>query len=138
MSITLKNLRTQELEELPPELYWVDEFDWTDVKGSHKRSCTGSLIVLQSIANGGRPITLGGKSDMNWAPRHMVEKLRGWASVIGTKLEVTLTYNGDTTTLKAMFDTTAKCVEATPVNEYESPKPTDDFHLTLRLIEVTQ
>lgn len=138
MGISLKNTNTGEVEDLPPELYWTDEFDWVSVKGNHKRSCNGSLLVMQSIARGGRPITIGAKSDMDWVPRHTVEKLRNWASVIGTQLEVTLAYNGDTTTLTAMFDTTAKCVEATPVNEYESPKPTDDFHLTLRLIEVAE
>lgn len=136
MSITLKNLRTGELEALPPELYWVDEFDWTAVKGNHKRSCTGSLMVLQSIANGGRPITIGAKSDMNWTPRHTVEKLQSWASVVGMEIEVQMAYNDVVKKHKVVFDTTGKPIEATPVCEYEAPSPKDDFHLTVKLIEV--
>lgn len=136
MGISIKNLKTGETQELPPELFWMDEFDWVEVKGAHKRSCTGSLLVMQSIARGGRPITIGAKSDMDWTPRYIVEKLKNWVSTIGTTLEVTLTYPSDTKVLQAMFNTIDKPIEATPLSEYASPKPTDDFHLKLNLIEV--
>lgn len=138
MSITLKNLKTQEIQELPPELYWVDEFDWVGVKGNHKRSCTGSLLVLQSIARGGRPFTIGAKSDMDWTPRHVVEKLFSWANTVGLKVEIALNTDGDEHTYVVMFDTSAKPIEAKPVREYNAPSPTDDFHLTIHFIEVQQ
>lgn len=136
MGISIKNLRTGETQDLPPELYWMDEFDWVSVKGAHKRGCTGSLIVLQSIAQGGRPITIGAKSDMDWTPRYIVEKLRDWSDRMGEVLEITLTYPESTKTMKAMFNTLEKPVEATPLSEYASPKPTDDFHLKINLTEV--
>lgn len=136
MAITIKNLGTGEEQALPPELYWIDEFDWVRVKGDHKRGCTGSLIITQSIARGGRPITIGAKSDMDWTPRYIVEKLRAWSDVVGTKVELSFYYNGETKLLKAMFNTTEKPIEATPLSEYASPKPMDDFHLKLNFVEV--
>ena len=138
MGISVKNLSTGEVAELPPELYWLDEFDWIPVKGSHKRGCAGSLIVVQSIAQGGRPITIGAKSDMDWTPRHLVETLRNWSATLGTKVEVKITYPSSETILTAMFNTVEKPVEATPLSEYASPKPTDEFHLKINLIEVAQ
>ncbi|MEG1728755.1 MAG: hypothetical protein RR280_04350 [Bacteroidaceae bacterium] len=136
MSISLKNLSTGEVVTLPPELFWQDEFDWSNVKSTHGRGITGALHISQSIAKGGRPITLGAKTDMDWARRDLVERLYQWGNTPSLDLEATLSYNASVRVIKARFNHTLKPVEASPVREYEAPDPADDFHLKLNLMEI--
>lgn len=136
MGISIKDTTTGTVIDLPPELFWQDEFDWCRVKSSHARGLTGSLIVAQSIAKGGRPMTLSVKDDMNWVKRSVVESLLDLANSASTKLEVTLSYPASTRTFTAIFNRESNPIEAKPVKEYESPNPDDDFRLTLHLLEI--
>ena len=136
MGISIKDTNSGTVVELPPELFWQDEFDWCNVKSTHARGLTGSLIVAQSVAKGGRPITITAKDDMNWVKRSIVESLMTLANTASTKLEVTLSYPASTRTLNAIFNRQNNPIEAKPVKEYESPDPEDDFHLTLHLLEI--
>lgn len=137
MSISLKLLETGEVINLPPELFWQDEFSWCTIKSDQQRGLTGSLIVESSKAKGGRPVTLGAEDDMNWATRTTVERLMNWANNYLSKIEVTMVYpDVPDRVFQAIFDRKETPVEATPVLKYESPQPTDWFHLTIKLLEV--
>lgn len=137
MSISLKLLETGEVIQLPPELFWQDEFSWCDIKSDQQRGLTGSLIVESSKAKGGRPITLAAEDDMNWATRIVVERLMSWANTSLSKIEVTMVYpNVADKVLTAIFDRKDTPITAVPIKKYESPQPDDEFHLTVKLLEV--
>lgn len=136
MSVTLENTKTGVEVLLPPELYWLDEFDFQRVKSENVRSLSGSFLVLQSIAKGGRPITLGAPDDMNWIARKDLRVLYQWADEIGLRIRVKFEYDSFQRTMLAVFNHADKPIEATPVRKYESPKETDEFNIKINLLEV--
>lgn len=136
MSVTLVNTKTGVEVVLPPELFWLDEFDFQRVKSSNVRSLSGSFLVLQSIAKGGRPITLGAPDNMNWIPRKDLRVLHQWADEIGLRIRVNFEYDSFQRSMLAVFNHADKPIEAEPVKQYESPKDTDDFHIKINLLEV--
>lgn len=136
--ITIKRLEGSGLTlELPPELYWSNEFAWSEVKASHARGITGSFIAVQSIARKGNPIILSAPEDMNWASRVLVEELQILANTPNTKLLLTIPRKNGNIQKNVMFDYTQESpIVAQPVRGYESADPKDDFHLTLYFVEV--
>lgn len=137
MSVYLKNLNTGFKAELPPELFWSDEFKWGKVKSTKAYSVTGSLLIQTGVAKAGRPITLTSPNDMNWVKRSLLESLYEWANTPNLKMELTLDYGTvSQRVITVMFDTSVESVEAEPVSKYESPKPDDDFNVTLKFLEL--
>lgn len=123
--------------ELPSELYWSNEFAWSNVKASHERGITGSFIAVQSIAKKGVPIILSAPGDMDWASRNLVEALRELAELPDMKLLLTIPRKDGNIQKKVMFDYTQESpISAQPVRGYEAANPEDDFHLTLYFVEV--
>lgn len=123
---------------LPPELFWTDEFLWNKVKGTNTPTITGSQSVQLGVMKNGRPITLTAPSDMCWIERSLLEILYSWAELPSLKMDLTMAYDGmPVRTFIVMFNHTDNPVEAEPVSGYESPKPTDEFRVTLKLMETT-
>jgi len=77
--------------ELPDELIWIDEFEWSDVKANTKRTIQGKFIVqeLALISQSGRNVTL--TSDDSWIERSDLLTLQDWSNTLGK--EMTLTMN---------------------------------------------
>lgn len=139
MSITLENLNTGLKVELPPELFWTDEFQWNKVKGTQRRTITGALEMQVGVAKGGRPITLTAPNDMCWIKRSLLELLYDWANMPNVAFELVLAYdNVQPKTLRVAFDVSEEPVMASPVNEYESPRPDDEFIVTLKFLQITE
>lgn len=136
MAITLKNQKTGEVVALPPELYWRDEFSWSKVKSATKYGLTGALLVAQSVAHGGRPMTIGAEADMDWCPRHIVDTLFKWCETPSLKILMTITTTHTEIDYNVMFDSKDQAIKAEPVRGYESADPKEDFHLELKFIEV--
>lgn len=137
MSLKLTNTVDNSELYLPPELYWTDEFNWNKVKGNNTPTLTGSLSVQVGVMKAGRPITLTAPSDMAWCTRLQLEKLYEWAQLPTLKMKLTLAYEGvPVRVLDVAFNHTENPVDATPVNGYESPLPTDEFIVTLKLMEI--
>lgn len=63
--------------ELPADLQWSDEFDWSDVEQSKEYSLTGALVVQQGVKATGRPITLQ-SNGASWVTRSTVEALQAF------------------------------------------------------------
>lgn len=61
--------------DLPPDLQWTDEFDWSDVEQTKEYSLTGALIVQQGVKAKGRPFTLQ-SNGASWVKRSVVELLQ--------------------------------------------------------------
>lgn len=117
--------------ELPIDLQWVDEFDWSDIEQEEEYSLTGALIINQGEKLQGRPITLesGGGA---WITRANLLVLRGFYSKPGTTY--TLGYWGVEYTVQFRRPDGLK---AQPVFRKSNPGPDHVYTITLQLFEVS-
>lgn len=73
--------------ELPEDMQWQDEFDWSDLAQSPPRYTRGgALVIQQSEKLAGRPITLSG--EWVWNPRGIFKTLQAWSAVPQLKLQL--------------------------------------------------
>lgn len=80
MPITLSD--GTETIDLPSDLQWSDEFDYSQVEQTAERSLTGALVVQQGLKVKGRPITLESNSAA-WVRRSVVEMLQAFYDTPG-------------------------------------------------------
>lgn len=118
--------------ELPQDLEWQDEFDWTPVAQDAERSLSGKLVVEESAMTLGRPITLFGGEGACWVPRSLIVSLQA-LKVAGQVM--TLDYHG--TTYSVMWRHGDRPLEAKPVVRIRNPGDDHKYILTLRLMEVS-
>ena len=132
MSITLKVGTT--VVELDKALYWSDENNWAPVEQTAQRTITGALIVSSATRIAGRAITLEPPDDESaWMSRASVDQLRNWAAVAGQQM--TLTLRGqDRTVIFRHHDGAG--IEARPVVHYDDVVDTDNYLVTVRLMEI--
>lgn len=62
--------------EIPEDVWWIDEFDWSAVEQITDRGLTGALIVHQGVKQHGRPITLQSNVNGGWVARAVVLALQ--------------------------------------------------------------
>ena len=117
--------------ELPPDLYWEDEF-WTPVVQKNKRSITGAMVVSTAMKQGGRPITLRPEDDHS-AGIKLVDMLQvqEWAQIEGQEMELTL--RGVTRTV--IFDHEATGLAPIPFVHFREMDGTDYYLATFRFLE---
>jgi len=126
MAIQLSN--SQRSIELPSDLEWVDEFEWTAVRDDVKYTLTGALVIETSTAQAGRPITLKGGSNYAWLTRDQMNTLR---QMMDDGENMTLTLEDDRTfTVRFVYDNNP--VSGTPI----FPKHDYFSDVTIKLIEV--
>lgn len=118
---------------LPNELFWSDEFTWCPVSANHTRLLQGGFLVEESLATGGRSITLEGASDMAWVTRSTVASLIALRNQIGRTFTLTMK---DARIFIVKFDQTVVSVEANPVLSWKQTSDTDWYQIKLRLVEV--
>lgn len=121
--------------ELPGDLEWIDEFDWSPVAAQTEVTLGGSLLVEESAQLAGRPITLrtGQAGSTLWGvvPRSTVLALQALANTPrDTPMTLTLP---DERTFDVLFRHTELAVEARPQRHVWPPEDTDLYLLTLRL-----
>ena len=120
--------------EIPAELLWEDEFDWSPSVGAVEWGLTGAAIIDVAAKQTGRPITLTGDSDRGWIARSVVEALYALASNPGAARVLTL---ADGRSFNVVFSPTEKPITATRVGY--NPAPSADWYykaVTLRLMEI--
>ena len=115
---------------LPADLQWRDEFEWTPVEHSTDYSLTGALIVQEALRQDGRPITLYGGQEGAWAARSIVQALHALASTPGRTF--TLTIYG--TAYHVMFRRPA--IVAEEIMRLANPGSTHQYALTINLMEI--
>lgn len=118
--------------ELPEDLIWIDEFDWTPAEQRTTYTLTGALIVETGIKQTGRAITLVGGPDAAWITRATLTALYNKLSVTAS---MTLTLN-DGRIFNVVFNHSQKPIEAAPIIDYATPDNADWYSLTLRLMQV--
>jgi hypothetical protein len=119
--------------ELPPDLYWEDEFGWHPVEQSAERTITGGLVLQYAARTTGRPITLRPyEQTCAWMPATTLQQLQTWAATPGVELELLL--RGVTRTVVFRHQDTA--IEAEPVLHFDDLQPGDFYLATLRFMTV--
>lgn len=126
MTITLNGI------ELPQDLEWQDEFDWTPIRQSQDIALSGTLIVAESAQQTGRPITLYGGPNACWVPRSIVVQL--YALTQTPENIMTLHYHG--TDYSVMWRHQDGPLNAKPVQRVMNPGNDHKYSITLRLMEV--
>lgn len=132
MSITLTHSGTT--LELPDRLLWTDEFDWSPVAQSTGYSTRGSLLVDVGLKQGGRPITLDGKTSKAWIPRSLCVTLEAWQAI--QDIEMTLVLRG--VTRAVIWDHESTGFSASPVWKLVDSEHTSELLYTpfFRFLEV--
>ncbi len=128
----LTNKQTNQIIDLPQDMQWVDEFEWSKVaQGNPQRTLTGALVVQRGIKQQGRPITLTG-GDWVWFNRADIQTLRDWTD---EDISMTLTHY-DGRTFDVIWRLDEQAIQAEPVH-YETPE--DDqtpYFATLHLMTI--
>lgn len=122
---------------LDPDLYWLDEFDWSPVEQAVARSIGGALIIDLALKTGGRPITLKPYDDVSaWMPGATVRQLQTWEA--DPLLQLTLVIRGSTHQVVFRRES-GQPIAARPVAFVADPVEGgfgDWYLVTLRFIEV--
>lgn len=136
MDTKLINIDTGAVILLDDELYPTDEHNWSPVVSTSSYSLTGALIIQQGVRQAGRPFTLQSQSDMGFLTRQTVNQLRAECAKVETAFWLDYIADSSVKRVKVMFDHGKNPIEASPVKGFISPRPDDDFLVTLRFIEV--
>lgn len=129
----LKRNDNDDTVNLPPDLRWSDEFEWSNLaQSSPERTRGGANVIQQSVKLSGRPITLT-TDDKVWIERGIIKKLQEWTAV--PKLKMTLTHY-DGTTYQVTFRTHDQALDVEPAL-FEMPE-TDksNYTGTIKLITI--
>ncbi len=109
--------------ELPQDMRWLDEFNWSNLAQSNPVYTLGGAVhVQQGQKLAGRPITLGG--EWIWLTRGDFETLQAWAAV--PELKLTLTHY-DAREFTVIFRNHDKAIACEPV-DYLTPEADDDSY----------
>lgn len=132
MNLILKRNDTQEAVELPQDLRWIDEHDWSAVaQSAPERTLSGSQIIQQGVKREGRPITLS--ADNVWLPLSTVQKLRDWTDIAELKMSYT---HYDGRSFQVIFALHEQAIKAEPV-QFSTPELADERYMaTIKLITV--
>lgn len=133
MTITLSDSSTT--LALDPDLRWSDEQSWSSVVQVSRYKLNGALSVHVSERKAGRPITLQGDEKTGWAGMTgaVLAQLREWSETPGQQL--TLMLRGTTYTVIFRHQD-APALDATPIEDFRDPLPTDRYVVTLKLMVI--
>lgn len=134
----LINTSTAEVLNLPNDLLWENEFDWSPVLSDQAYSTTGALFIDQWLKQAGRPISLrAAEEDMGWVRRSAAQTLLAWSALVGTQFQLVFEYPTDVRTFNVVFDSKdGQPVTAVPVKGFPGHDPLDWFRVTIKLTEV--
>lgn len=134
----LTDLVTLEQLQLPNDLMWVDEFNWSPVASTHTYTLAGALIIEQGVKQAGRPITLRSEQDdMAWVTRQTAQRLKAFSAIAGRLFKLKFEYPTDSREFQVMFSLdTAEAVTASPVKGFPGHQDGDWFKIAMKLLEV--
>jgi hypothetical protein len=125
MAITLDDLN------LPDDLVWTDEIEFTPITQSVEIALSGSVIIQEAEQSAGQPMTLAGTANSAWAARSLVKAL---AAKLSPSLDMTLTLH-DARVFTVRWDhRNRKPIESQPVVAYSDPADDDQYTLVLHVI----
>ena len=134
MAITLRNVQTNEILELPSTLDWTDEFSYSPVQQTKNWSVTGAMLVEESVKQAGRTITLAGAADRTWCNRQLVQALQAWAALPNFVMQLQIRGIFHT----VIFDHEKGAMEGFPVVFLEDGSVDADtiYYVSLKFVEL--
>jgi hypothetical protein len=118
---------------LPDDLEWTDEYDWDTIRQDVQPMIGGGMIVSESVVTAGRPFTLVSGENV-WVTKTTLDQIYVLANALDKQLTLTLP---DARTFTVMFRRDSeKAYEAKPVWRKTIQSSSDNYTLTLRLMEV--
>lgn len=134
MAITLRNVQTNEVLDLPTSLDWTDEFSYSPVQQTKTWSVTGAMLVEESVKQAGRTITLSGAADRTWCNRPLVQALQAWAALPNFVMQLQIRGIFHT----VIFDHEKGALEGFPVIFLEDGSVDADtlYYVSLKFIEL--
>ena len=121
--------------ELPRELVWVDEMEWTPILQSEEYMLSGALDIQCGKKMAGRPITLAREQGEVWAPRTLILALMELAEEPGKQMTLTL---HDGRAYKVIFKQSDKPIESKQVVEYHDPITDTWYTLALKFLAIEE
>lgn len=115
---------------LPDNLYWSDEYQWSQVAQAQARTLDGALVVEEVALQGGRPVTLQGL----WLTRTEVEQLRVLEGQVSQPMNLTLP-DGRQLSVLWRREGGRPCLEAQPLHPRAAPDGETLYRVTLRMME---
>lgn len=114
--------------QLSAGMIWSNEYRYAPVHSAQTPTLDGGMVVEQSIAFKGRPLTLAGAEDHGWIRKSALDELIAMASVVEP-----LTFaHADGRSFAVVWAKSP--IDAHPVLPLALPKPTDWYVVTLNLL----
>ncbi|PID65573.1 MAG: hypothetical protein CR977_00795 [Gammaproteobacteria bacterium] len=111
---TLFRADINETIELPEDMQWTDEFEWSDLaQATPQYTRGGALVIQQSTKLAGRPVTLGG--EWVWVNRGDYKKLQEWTAIPQLQMTLTLHNANPARTFTVTFRTHEGAIDCRPV-----------------------
>ena len=114
--------------QLGCDLIWTDRNRWAPVVEQASRTLTGALVVEQSQAIAGRPITLESDSDFGLLSRATVDQLAAWAAI--PNQQMTLDFHGEIYTVTFRYESNG-AIDAAPV--FIAGAPLADNYMAVKI-----
>lgn len=122
------------LVQIPRQMVWVDEFNWSEVEKTIGYSTGGALLIDVGTKLAGRPITLQGVDRHGWLRRSVLEEVRALAA--DGEAVYTFTHaDGRTFTVTFAAEDPVTAVPTTGTRP-ELPGADYPYVATVRLIEI--
>jgi len=128
MAITLDGI------DLPDQLIWIDELNWSPVTQKIDKSLSGALIIQEAAQIKGQPITLAGGHNSNWITRATLNLLK--TKVNTPDLEMTLSFHGTDYTVKFARSANKSPIESKEIRETSEPDDDHFYSFIIFLMEV--
>lgn len=124
--------------QLPKDLLWEDEFQWSKVARNSYYTLTGALVIESSVKQVGRPITLRPPDDqMGWILRSDLLTLLSWTEDPLKEMQLVLEYPGDTRVINCIWRPgDDQPIIAKPVRQWSENQSGDHWLATFKLTEI--
>jgi len=117
---------------LPDDLVWIDEFEYSDIAQSQKRTLNGALIINESAKVKGRSITIDSVGAV-WVTRSKIQALKDMNDTLNGIF--TLTFH-ERSYLVKFNKSSGSAITVKQVVECSDPNEDSPYTVTIRLIEV--
>lgn len=121
--------------ELPEELIWRDEFDWSATSQQQTRTLSGALIVEENTTTSGRPISLVSSSGSAIVSRTVLQTLKAKEAQPGLVMELTV-FDGRRFSVCWRRDPLG--IQATPYIEYVNPGAEAPYEINLNFTVIEE
>lgn len=121
---------------LPGDLFWSDEFAWSETVGKQSTAINGALIQEFSKRLAGRPITLQAGNNFAWISRALFDQLITLANDPLQPAYLLRTPDGREFSVRFRPENNQPAVTAVPLRHIWPAQPDDWLVVTIRLIQV--